>query len=117
MTQRGPRALWLVVVVAVAGTSTSGTVVSAFGPPSQGPGQAAATDYCAMLGGDNIQGKKSGFLAGNKVLPFPPFPPGSAPHTLASHASIVRSIRPSAIRSHLWDGEARAVLTGQVGRW
>eukprot|EP00912_Choanoflagellata_sp_UC4_P002272 UC4_evm7s1434 len=25
------------------------------------------TDYCAMLGEDNIQGKKSGFLAGNRV--------------------------------------------------
>ena len=25
------------------------------------------TDYCAMLGADDIQGKKSGFLAGNKV--------------------------------------------------
>ena len=25
------------------------------------------TDYCALLGEDDIQGKKSGFLAGNKV--------------------------------------------------
>ena len=25
------------------------------------------TDYCALLGEDDIQGKKHGFLAGNKV--------------------------------------------------
>ena len=25
------------------------------------------TDYCEFLGADDIQGKKSGFLAGNKV--------------------------------------------------
>jgi hypothetical protein len=35
------------------------TTVSAAAPPR--------TDYCAMLGEDDIQGKKSGFLAGNQV--------------------------------------------------
>ena len=34
--------------------------VAGFGPPP-------TTDYCSMLGEDDIQGKKSGFLAGNKV--------------------------------------------------
>ena len=35
--------------------------------PSSPHGEAEFTDYCALFGEDDIQGKKHGFLAGNKV--------------------------------------------------
>ena len=35
---------------------------------SVGGSPAPVTDYMAMLGADDIQGKKSGFLAGNKAI-------------------------------------------------
>ena len=57
------RAACVVLGVAAAGAAF-GVVVSVAAASTSDPEH---TDYCAMLGKDDIQGKKSGFLAGNKV--------------------------------------------------
>eukprot|EP00729_Bicosta_minor_P004678 gene4678-9721_t len=51
----------LCVLAVVAGATHTTAPASSDGDPPP------TTDYCAMLGVDDIQGKKSGFLAGNKV--------------------------------------------------